>query len=158
MRYLYILLITISVHSQNIIIGDSQTPFIDAQTSKASRVSQLWKSGIGVSELTSMVNNYPISPTVRNVIITIGTNDQFQGSVSNLQQALKRKFTNAKFYIIQGSWGWGNNKHISISQVYRYYSQWNLFATVISTPIGPGNPHQQKASYILIGQSLDKIL
>ena len=153
------LLTSMSVYSQNIIIGDSQVPYIDTQTSKAHRVPQLWKGGIGASELTKMVNNYPITPSVKNVVISIGTNDRFQGNVVQLFLALKRKFPNAKFYAVQGSWGWGGVKAITRTTVYRYYLQFQTQgAVIIETPIGFGDPHGPKASYNLIGKSLDKIL
>ena len=38
----------------------------------------LWKGGIGVDKLTSMVLNYKTSPEIKNIIICIGTNDAFQ--------------------------------------------------------------------------------
>jgi len=148
-----------STFSQNIIIGDSQVPYIDTQTSKAYRVPQLWKGGIGASELTKMVNNYPITPSIKNVVISIGTNDRFQGNVVQLFSALKRKFPNAKFYAVQGSWGWGGVRSISSSTVYKYYLQFQTQGAIIIKPaIGPGDPHGPKASYNLIGKSLDKIL
>ena len=158
--YLTLMLVSMSTFSQNIIIGDSQVPYIDMQTSKAYRVPQLWKGGIGASELTRMVNNYPITPSIKNVVISIGTNDRFQGNVVQLFLALKRKFPNAKFYAVQGSWGWGGVKSISRTTVYRYYLQKfrTQGAEIIEVPIGYGDPHSQKASYNLIGKSLDKIL
>jgi hypothetical protein len=57
MKFLYyiLLLCTITGYSQNIIIGDSQVPFIDTYTIKAKRDNSLWKGGIGVNELTLMV-------------------------------------------------------------------------------------------------------
>jgi hypothetical protein len=157
--YLTLMLVSMSAFSQNIIIGDSQVPFIDTQTSKAERAPGLWKGGIGISDLTKMVNNYPITPSIQNVVISIGTNNRFQGGVVELFQALKRKFPKAKFYAVQGSWGWGGVRSISKSTVYRYYLQFQTQGAVIIEPaIGPGDPHRQKASYNLIGKSLDKIL
>ena len=157
--YLILMLASMSAFSQNIIIGDSQVPYIDTQTSKAHRVPQLWKGGIGASELTRMVNNYPITPSIKNVVISIGTNNRFQGGVVQLFSALKRKFPNAKFYAVQGSWGWGGVKAITRTTVYRYYLQFQTQgAVIIETPIGFGDPHGPKASYNLIGKSLDKIL
>ena len=158
--YYVLLLTSMSVFSQNIIIGDSQVPYIDTQTHKAERAPGLWKGGIGAAELTKMVNNYPITPSIKNVVISIGTNDRFQGNVVQLFLALKRKFPNAKFYAVQGSWGWGGVKSISRTTVYRYYLQKfrTQGAEVIEVPIGYGDPHSQKASYNLIGKSLDKIL
>ena len=148
-----------SAFSQNIIIGDSQVSFIDMQTHKAERAPGLWKGGIGISDLTKMVNNYPITPSIQNVVISIGTNNRFQGGVVELFQALKRKFPKAKFYAVQGSWGWGGVRSISSSTVYKYYLQFQTQGAIIIKPaIGPGDPHSLKASYILIGNSLDKVL
>ena len=157
--YLMLMLASMSAFSQNIIIGDSQVPFIDTQTDKAERATKLWKGGIGISDLTKMVNNYPITPSIKNVVISIGTNNRFQGGVVQLFSALKRKFPNAKFYVVQGSWGWGGVKAITRTTVYRYYLQFQTQgAVIIETPIGFGDPHGPKASYNLIGKSLDKIL
>lgn len=157
--YLTLMLVSMSAFSQNIIIGDSQVPFIDIQTHKAERAPGLWQGRIGIIELTKKVNNYPITPSVKNVVISIGTNNRFQGGVVQLFQALKRKFPNAKFYAVQGSWGWGGVRTINQLTVYSYYLQFQTQGAVIIKPaIGFGDPHGPKASYNLIGKSLDKIL
>ena len=145
--------------SQNIIIGDSQVPFIDAQTTKAVRVPALWKGGIAVNELTRMVQNYPLSTTVRNVIISIGTNDRYSGDVKALYRILKYRFPYAKFYVVPGSWGWGGVKRITLKEVNLYYKKHTTEgAFVIPLQIGPGDPHGHKPSYVLIGTYLDEIL
>jgi hypothetical protein len=145
--------------SQNIIIGDSQVPFIDAQTTKAIRVPALWKGGIAVNELTRMVQNYPLSTTVRNVIISIGTNDRYSGDVKALYRILKYRFPYAKFYVVPGSWGWGGVKRITLKEVNLYYKKHTTEgAFVIPLQIGPGDPHGHKPSYVLIGTYLDEIL
>ena len=160
MKFLYIFLfLTIPMFSQNIIIGDSQVPFIDAQTTKAIRVPALWKGGIAVNELTRMVQNYPLSTTVRNVIISIGTNDRYTGDVKALYRILKYRFPYARFYVVPGSWGWGGVKRITLKEVNLYYKKHTAEgAFVIPLQIGPGDPHGHKPSYVLIGTYLDEIL
>lgn len=157
--YYILLLCTITGYSQNIIIGDSQVPFIDFQTCKAERSPALWKGGIGVSELTKMVQNYPLSTRVKNVIISIGTNDRYRGEVKDLYRILKYRFPYAKFYVVPGSWGWGGVKRITIKEVTSYYKKHEAEgAIVIPLQIGPGDPHGNKHSYFLIGQYLNEIL
>ena len=79
--YYILFLCSVSSYSQNIIIGDSQVAFLDIHITKAQRVNSLWKPGITVNDLTMMVQNYPLSTTVKNVIISIGTNDRYTGDV-----------------------------------------------------------------------------
>jgi hypothetical protein len=148
----------------NIIIGDSQTTYVDNATSKASRLSteggtqSLWKGGMGVSWLVNALNSYPVSPNIKNVVVVIGTNGGFRGSVNELMSSLKRTFPNAKFFVVQGSWGWGGNKGIQPSQVQKYYSQFSGFATIIEPPIGVIEPHGDFPVYKQIGASIDSYL
>jgi hypothetical protein len=145
--------------SSNIIIGDSQVAFLDIHITKAERVKSLWRPGITVKELTQMVQNYPMSTTVRNVIISIGTNDRYAGDVKALYRILKYRFPYARFYVVPGSWNWGSLKKIKIKDVNLYYRKHtDEGAFVIPLQIGPGDPHRNKPSYGLIGQYLDEIL
>jgi hypothetical protein len=161
MRFLYyiLLLFTITGYSQNIIIGDSQVAFLDIHITKAQRVNSLWKPGITANDLTRMVQNYPLSTTVRNVIISIGTNDGYKGDVTALYKILKYRFPYAKFYAVPGSWNWGGLRRITLKDVNTYYMKHaSQGAFVIPLAIGPGDPHQYKQSYVLIGSYLDEIL
>ena len=157
--YYILFLFTVASYSQNIIIGDSQVPFIDTQTIKAKRDNSLWKGGIGIDELTLMVRRHSLSTTTRNVIISVGTNDRYSGDVKSLYRALKYTFPYAKFYLVPGSWGWGGVKRTTIKDV-NLYCQKHVKegAFVIPLAIGPGDPHRNKESYVLIGQYIDEIL
>lgn len=157
--YYILFLCSVSSYSQNIIIGDSQVAFLDIHITKAQRVNSLWKPGITVNDLTMMVQNYPLSTTVKNVIISIGTNDRYTGDVKVLYKALKYRFPYAKFYVVPGSWNWGTLKRITLKDVNSYYRKHAAQgAYIIPLAIGPGDPHRYKESYVLIGSYLDEIL
>jgi len=154
----------------NILIGDSQTPYVDMNTSKASRISSvggessLWLGGMGVPWLIGALNKYPkVEKSVKNVITVIGTNGNF-GKVFNddigaLFSAIKSKFPKANILVVQGSWGWGGLKNTTEQQVRRYYKKFeNLGGTLIEPPIGNIEPHQDHPNYAKIGAVLDSIL
>ena len=157
--YYILLLFVVSTYSQNIIIGDSQVAFLDIHIVKAHRENSLWRPGITINDLTRMVQNYHQNTAVKNVIISIGTNDGYRGEVKSLYSALKYKFPYAKFYVVPGSWKWGSLKKISLKDVNSYYKKHAAEgAYVIPLQIGPGDPHHNKESYVLIGAYLDEIL
>ncbi len=155
-----------SQQNKNYIIGDSQTPFIDMNSSKASRINNksgvesLWKSGMGLSWLKTAVEQYPVSKDVNAIIINIGTNDGFnlKDDVTGLVGAVRKKFPNAKLFAVQGSWGWGNNSKISEEKVRAYYSKFeNVGVTLIYPPIGKvKDPHGNLPIYKEIGKEIDK--
>jgi len=155
----------------NIIIGDSLSPLVDRNTSKASIIgnpgseSNLWKGGMGVSWLKGAVDKFPATPGVKNVIIQIGTNGAFnpKDDVKGLVSSIRRAFPNAKLYVIQGSWGWGGNKNVTISKVTAYYKKFeDLGVAVVEPPIGYSatdrEAHQDKQSFKDIGKNLDSML
>lgn len=154
--------------SRNYIIGDSQTPFIDMNSDKATRLGKkgseevLWKGGIGLSWLKSAVRNYPISPNVNSIIINIGTNGGFNPNddVSGLVSSIMEKFPNAKILAVQGSWGWGGNKKVTQQRVNNYYNKFrSLGVTVVNTPIGKvKDPHGNLPVYAEIGKEIDNLL
>lgn len=155
--------------SENIIIGDSQVPYVDKNTSKASVISpnsgksSLWEGGKTVSWLISALSEYPKSKDIKNVIIVIGTNGGFgkftNDNVPLLFSILRIKFPNAKFYVVQGSWGWGGLKNIKEKDVRNYYKKFeDEGATVIEPPIGPIEPHGNKPIYSTIGSKIDSYL
>ena len=153
---------------KNYIIGDSQTPYIDMNSDKVSRIKEkggedsLWLGSMGLKWLKNAVSKYPETKNVNSITINIGTNGGFNTNddISGLVSVVRKKFPGAKLFAVQGSWGWGGVKSISRTTVYRYYLQQfrTQGAEVIEIPIGYGDPHGQKASYNLIGKSLDKIL
>lgn len=159
----------VSGEHKNIIIGDSQVPFLDNATSKASRISKeggessLWEGGKTVSWLIKALKKYPIDKNVENVIICIGTNGGFgkflKDDIEGLFSQLNTKFPNAEFYVVQGSWGWGGLKNIKKSDVTKYYKRFkDEGATIIEPPIGDIEPHGNKPIYKTIGSKLDSLL
>lgn len=154
---------------KNIIIGDSQTPYVDMNTSKASRISKnsgmssLWEGGKTVSWLIDALTQYETDTDVKNVIIVIGTNGGFgkflKDDIPQLFRLLREKFPNAKFFAVQGSWGWGGLKKIKLSDVKKYYKKFeDEGATIIEPPIGPIEPHGNHPIYSEIGSSIDSLL
>jgi hypothetical protein len=154
--------------AKNIIIGDSCTPFIAQNTkdaiilSKTGSEQSLWKSGKGIKWLKDAVDKYPVNNTIRNVIINIGTNDGFNVAmdVSGLFTSLKKVFPDANFLAVQGSWGWGNNKNITASQVAQFYQKFaKEGAIIVNPPIGSvSDPHSNLPVYAQIGKAIDAIL
>lgn len=154
--------------TKNYIIGDSQTPFFDKNSTKVSRISEqsgkssLWEGGQNLSWLKSAVQEYPVSPDVNSITINIGTNGGFKPSddVSGLISAVKNKFPNAKLYAVQGSWGWGYNDDVTEQQVKNYYDKFSqLGVKVISPAIGNvKDPHGNLPIYATIGKELDKAI
>jgi hypothetical protein len=153
---------------ENIIIGDSQTPFVDMNTTKASRIStepgmsSLWQGGKGVSWLIDALSQFQESPEISNVVIVIGTNGNFgkyNDNISLLFELLRTKFPNANFYAVQGSWGWGGLKNTQEKNVREYYKKFaREGATIIEPPIGKIEPHGNKPVYAEIGAAIDSLL
>lgn len=161
MKYIILLLlITLSGYSQNIIIGDSQTPYIDLNSKKIEKGVGLWKKGINIPKLTKMVQNHKVSPEIKNVVICIGTNDSYDDlGIKKLINTICRTFPNSKLYVVQGSWGWGRIKHITYSKVKKYYTKFeSLGVTIIKTPIGKIEPHHNCPVYKKIGDEIDSLL
>lgn len=156
-----------SLVPEHIIIGDSQTPYVDMNTSKASRLSttggksSLWLGGMGVPWLINALNDYPkVEKNVKTVVTVIGTNGNF-GKVFNddipeLFSSIKEKFPNAKILVVQGSWGWGGLKNTTEEQVRNYYKKFkNEGGIIIEPPIGNVEPHSNLPIYEKIGKSID---
>ena len=152
--------------NKNYIIGDSQTPIIDRNSTKASLINKtgseqsLWKGGEGLGWLKSAVKNYKVSTDVNTIIINIGTNGKFnvKDDISGLVSAIKDKFPNAKLLAVKGSWGWDNNKGVTTSEVNRYYDIFKKYGVkVLDNAIGKTtNPHKNLPIYAKIGEEIDK--
>lgn len=134
---------------ENILIGDSQTFYLAKHTSKIKIIKKLSKSGIGVVKLNRKITSYPINKEVKTVTLSIGVNDSYNDKgIKDLVNTIKRTFPNSEIFIVQGSWGWGKVKRIRIDKIQRYYKTFeDLGCTIISTPIGHGNPHRDKKVY-----------
>lgn len=157
------------VCDKHIIIGDSQTPFVDMNSQKAERIStnpgksSLWEGGKTMSWLQSAVELYKVDSTVCSVVVVIGTNGGFGKFINDNPEKLfitiSSKFPNSKIYAVQGSWGWGGLKNIKESDVRSYYDNWKQFdVTIIEPPIGKIEPHGNKPIYKKIGKNIDSLL
>lgn len=152
---------------KNIIIGDSQAPYVDWGSqqfkliSSVGSQSSLWLSGRSLSWLLEALKAYPGDSTVTGVAIVVGTNGGFNKNdkISELITECKLKFPNSKFYVVQGSWGWGGVLNKTESGVREYYKKFSeLGVIVVEPPIGRGDPHGRKPIYKRIGANLDSLV
>ena len=160
-------LYSIERQDKNIIIGDSQSPYVDWGSdkfeliSKNSGVNSLWQSGKTLSWLLDAVNNYKKDTSITNVAICIGTNGAFNKNdkIKDLVNSLSVKFPNSKLFVVQGSWGWGGLKNKTEKQVRDYYLKFkDLGVVIIEPPIGRIEPHGRKPVYKKIGTQLDSLV
>ena len=152
---------------KNIIIGDSQSPYVDWGSlnfnliSTTGGQSSLWLGGKTLSWLLEAVKVYPGDSAVTNIAICIGTNGGFNKNdkISELVNECKVKFPNSKLYVIQGSWGWGGVSNKTETQVRDYYKKFaELGVVVVEPPIGKIEPHGRKPIYKTIGTNLDSLV
>lgn len=152
---------------KNIIIGDSQTPYVDWGSSKFELISSqsgessLWLGGKSLIWLLNAVKKHPSDSCVTNLAICIGTNGGFnkKDSIQSLIINIEKKFPNAKLFVIQGSWGWGGVSNKTEKQVRDYYVEFGkLGVVIVEPPIGKIEPHGRKPIYKIIGKSLDSLL
>jgi hypothetical protein len=158
----------ILVSKHNILIGDSQTPFIAKWSynatllNKVGSESSLWKGGIGLNWLKLAVTNYKLDTLIQSVTFCIGTNGRFSSKddIIGLVDITKKRFPNAYLYVIQGSWGWGGNVNVTKSLVDSYYTRFNqLGVKVIEPPIGKCEPHNANLpQYKEIAKNLDSLI
>jgi hypothetical protein len=149
----------------SIIIGDSCTPIILKRSKSLDMIGNvgseatLWKSGTGSKWLKEAVSKYKVTSNVKNVVINIGTNDGFNinADVKGLVAEVRRVFPSAKLFVVQGSWGWGNNKNITPDKVKAYYNKFRAEnVVVIEPPIGSvKDPHSDLPIYTTIGAAID---
>jgi hypothetical protein len=152
---------------KNIIIGDSQSLYVDWGSEKFNLISQkgsesaLWKGGEDLAWLNLAVSKHRRSLDVENIAICIGTNGIFNknDNISGLVTNIKNKFPNAKLFAIKGSWAWPGNRYnmnVTEKQVNDYYAKFSECGVeVIEPAIGPGEPHGRKPIYQTIGKNLD---
>lgn len=152
---------------KNIIIGDSQTPYVDWGSSKFELISSqsgessLWSGGRSLIWILNAVKKHPSDSCVTNLAICIGTNGGFnkKDSIQSLVINIEKKFPNAKLFVIQGSWGWGGVSNKTEKQVRDYYGEFGkLGVVIVEPPIGKIEPHGRKPIYKIIGKSLDSLL
>ena len=152
-----------------ILIGDSQTPYVDKNSTQSSRLtdkggkSSLWEGGKGVSWLIEALTEYSGDPEVTHVVTVIGTNGGFgkfvKDNIPKLFSLIKTKFPKAVVLTVQGSWGWGGLKNVTEKEVRDYYKQYEKQgAILVEPPIGAIEPHGDKPVYKLIGKQIDEII
>lgn len=156
---------------RTIIIGDSQTPYITKPSKKIEMIGgfsykgseeKLWLGGKDLKWLKVAVSKYPVTKDVSNVVINIGTNGAFnqRDDIEGLMSELRRVFPNAKFYAVQGSWGWSDsNRNVTIEKVKAYYDRFkNKGVKIIDPPIGAREPHGHLPIYNQIAKSVDEAI
>jgi len=160
---------------KSITIGDSLVPYVakgagisegpKAKDIKNSGKDGLWFGGIAVGSLLTFSKDYKnIDNSIRNVVISIGTNGIFARNtktIKDLMGRLKVLFPNAKILVVRGSYG---NKLVAYpalqtvkqSTVDDFYSDFTANgATVIPTPIGNvKDPHGHLPVYKIIGEEI----
>ena len=156
------------IFKNNILIGDSQTPFISKWSTKATLLnkvgseSSLWKGGQGLNWLKLAVTNYKLDTLIQSVTFCIGTNGRFSSKddIIGLVNITKERFPKAYLYVIQGSWGWGGNVNVTNEVVDAYYKRFNgLGVEVIEPPIGKCEPHNVNLpQYKEIAKNLDSLI
>jgi lysophospholipase L1-like esterase len=156
---------------KSIVIGDSLSPNV-AKCSQADLISStsgpssLWKGGIAIGTLLDYVKSYgKTDSTVKNVVISIGTNGIYGRStdtVNKLMDELKKKFPNAKVLVVKGTYGpkatWSPAlTKVSQTTVDNYYSDFsNKGAFVVPTAIGnQKDAHAYTDIYTTIGKEID---
>jgi len=151
----------------NIVIGDSQSPYVANGSDKFELIStqggesSLWLGGKTLSWLLDSVKKHKGSEQVDNIAICIGTNGAFNpnDNISGLVSELKQKFPNADLFAVQGSWGWGGLKNVTEKKVKTYYKIFeDNGVKVIDPPIGKIEPHGNKPIYKEIGKKLDSLV
>jgi hypothetical protein len=157
----------VELPQKNIIIGDSQSPYVDWGSESFNLIStkgsqsSLWLGGKSLSWLLEAVKIYSVDTLVTNLAICIGTNGGFnkKDNISELVTECKLKFPNSKLFVIQGSWGWGGVSNKTETQVRDYYKKFSeLGVVVVEPPIGKIEPHGKKPIYKVIGKNLDSLV
>jgi hypothetical protein len=98
----------------SVVIGDSISLLTHGAYSNVGIISSpviLNESGQHALWLYSQLTKSPVQPAVKNLIVSIGSNDQWgTTSLTNLINVIKQKFPNASYYILNGNYGWGSLK------------------------------------------------
>ncbi len=159
-RLILLFFVFLSYSQEHVLIGDSQTFYLNKHSKQIKQIKKLSKSGIGVYGLTKKISPYPISRNVKTVSLCIGVNDNYKDvGIKDLMNTIKRTFPNSKIYIIQGSWGWGHVRKYNSSSVLKYYQKFKEFdCKIIEPPIGLGDPHRDKKIYKTIITKIEYLI
>jgi len=164
---------------KSIVIGDSYTPYVAAgagiaQGPKAATIKDpgnngLWYGGIAIGRLLEFANAYKgVDGSVKNVVISMGTNGTYGRSTSIVTRLVARLhtiFPNAKLLVVKGSYGdklkaYPQLQNVSQSTVDAYYSDFATNGvTVIPTPVGNvTDGHGHLPIYKVIGKEIKERL
>jgi muramidase (phage lysozyme) len=150
-----------SSSSTAIVIGDSQTPFI-AKQSNAQVEPSLFEGGKNLGWLFNAVKSYKVDTNIKHVIISIGTNGNFNANdkIEGLMALLKARFPNAKFAVVGGSWGWGGNTlsnegHLAMTYYNRFIAEGVTFVGYIGKT---QDPHKDLPEYKTIGNKINTFI
>jgi hypothetical protein len=130
-----------SASGRNIVIGDSHGVMIGAKIKNGKADPLLSKSGWFMRDLLKALSNYPTSPDVSNVFISIGTNGGFTRTdkIEDLVTLLEQKFPNADLYAFKGSYGWSGkweNPKAAQDQIPYYQRFDDLGVTILNNGLG----------------------
>lgn len=164
---------------KSIVIGDSLVPYVakgagiqegpKAKDINNSGKNGLWFGGISIISLLNFAKDYKnIDSSVKNVVISIGTNGIFTRStktIKSLMDRLKVLFPNAKILVVKGAYGsklvaYPALQKVSQSTVDSFYSDFtDNGAVVIPTPVGNvTDPHGHLPVYKIIGKEIQQKL
>lgn len=161
---------------EHIIIGDSLCTFIDNASQKADRLSpkgdiagtHLWYGGTTLAWLKKALLNYPITPGVKHVVISTGTNSAYASTddIEGLVSTTRSRFPNATLIVVPGSWwikqprGWVIT--VSEEKVKAYYQRFEALGVKLTRPVGDSriccnnDPHGNFQIYKTIGAEIDQ--
>jgi hypothetical protein len=126
---------TVSSTGKNIVIGDSHAVMIGQKIKNAIVPTELAHSGWNVSNLINALNNYPVTPDVSKVFLSIGTNSGYNknDNIESLISKIYAKFPNARLYVFKGSYGWsGRYENINAkNDILPYYQRFSYNGAII---------------------------
>ena len=150
--------------AQYLIVGDSQSFYLEKSTKKAKIYAPYTKVGIGIKELNNIIESRPTNEYLRQntkiIFLSIGTNDNYYDyGISKLLFNLRENFPYAYFFVVMGSYGWGNitASPDTYNNYYKKFFKQGCF--VFNQIIGFGDPHNMtKKQYQILGNAIEKAI
>lgn len=149
---------------KSIAIGDSYTPHVVwGAGGVLKEYSPLSKGGKGTIWLADQVARAERDSSVKNIVISMGTNDLFDlkyAAIDRLVINLMNKFPNAKLFVVQGSYGpnlkaYPKLQIVKQKQVDTYYNEFKeLGVTVITPAVGNQDGHGHLPVYKQIANNI----